>query len=460
MIEVQLTNEQKNSYIDRNEGHFFDRKSKQISPASLLKTISAFANADGGEALIGLEDPENGGDWLGFDSPEDANGHIQAIDEIFPLGSGIGITFLSHQSSHGYLLRLDVGKSKEIIKVPKGEVYVRRGPRNHKVTSATDLERLKLNKGITTFEDSLAAVPLSLVSEGAALRDFLDCNAISSSELEWLEKQLLVRDGKVSVAALMLFCDEPQVVLPSASIKVYRYRTIEETGTRDTLVGIPISIEGNAYSQIKNAVSKIREITNGISVIGVAGMERIEFPEVAIHEVVANAVLHRDYSIDDSVHVRIFDNRVEVRSPGVLPGHVTVKNILKSRSIRNNKICRLINKFRNPPNKDVGEGLSSAFQAMRDLKLRSPEIHQDEATVTVLLRHERLGSAEESIINYLSTHEEINNTIARELCAINDANKMKRVLLDMVKGGVVVPIPNRSRRYAGYQKGPNFKKPS
>ena len=128
------------------------------------------------------------------------------------------------------------------------------------------------------------------------------------------------------------------------------------------------------------------------------GWQASRIPRPLIHEVVTNAVLHRDYSIADDVHVKIFDKRVEVLSPGTFPGHVTIQNILNARFARNAAIVRLINKFPNPPNKDVGEGLNTAFQAMREMKLKDPIITQEGGYVKVALRHEPLATPEEIIL--------------------------------------------------------------
>jgi ATP-dependent DNA helicase RecG len=87
-------------------------------------------------------------------------------------------------------------------------------------------------------------------------------------------------------------------------------------------------------------------------------VELVRYPPETLHEIITNAVLHRDYSIADDIHIRVFDNRVEVQSPGRLPAHVTPDNILDERFSRNGTIVRLVNKFPNPPNKDVGEGLT------------------------------------------------------------------------------------------------------
>ena len=126
-----------------------------------------------------------------------------------------------------------------------------------------------------------------------------------------------------------------------------------------------------------------------------------------MHEIITNAVLHRDYSIVTDIQIRIFDNRVEVESPGKLPGYVTVNNIwechiLTAQSARNPKIVRLINKFPEAPNKDVGEGLNTAFEAMAKLRLKEPVIEETDNSVLVIIKHEKLASPEELVVDYLS----------------------------------------------------------
>ncbi len=257
----------------------------------------------------------------------------------------------------------------------------------------------------------------------------------------------------------MLFSDEPQVCLPKANVKIYRYKTTDKEGTRETLAFNPISIEGPAYKQIYDSVSKVKGIAEEIPMLGTSGLEKLSYPTVAIHEIVTNAVIHRDYSIKDDIHVRIFDNRIEVHSPGTLPGHVTVNNILDERAARNQKMVRLLNKFNNPPNKDVGEGLNTAFQAMRNLRLRDPVVEQREHSVVVTLRHEKLGTPEEIIVNYLKENKEINNTMARTICFMGSENAVKRMFQKMMASGLIERIPGRSLNKTGYVKGPNFPKP-
>jgi ATP-dependent DNA helicase RecG len=147
-----------------------------------------------------------------------------------------------------------------------------------------------------------------------------------------------------------------------------------------------------------------------------------------------------------------------VQSPGTLPGHVTLANILVERAARNPKVVRLLNKFKNPPNKDVGEGLNTAFEAMRDLKLKDPIIEQMENGILVTLKHEKLGTPEQIIVEYLREKEEINNAVARSICFIGSENTIKRIFQKMITFGLIVRIPDRPLNKTGYVRGPNFPK--
>ena len=117
---------------------------------------------------------------------------------------------------------------------------------------------------------------------------------------------------------------------------------------------------------------------------------------------------------------------------------------------------RLLNKYKNPPNKDVGEGLRTAFEAMRKLKLRDPIIEQIQGSLRTTLKHEKLASPEETICSYLRSNDEVNNSRAREITFIGSENAVKRVFQKMMDGGLLERIPGRSLAKTGYRKGPRF----
>jgi ATP-dependent DNA helicase RecG len=443
-----------NKVLTLEEGHFTDVKAVEIGPAKLTRTLAAFSNAEGGEIYIGIDEDkqENTRAWRGFVDPEAANGHIQAFEKLFPLGRDYSYDFLRSPLGSGLVLKVEVEKTREIKKASNGKVFVRRGAMNLPMDSDEDLSRLRRNKGITSFETEPVNADAEYITNSEIIITFM-LEVIPNAEPdEWLRKQQLLIDGKPTVAGTVLFADEPQALLPKrCGIKLYRYKTKNPEGTRETLDFDPVFIEGCAYNQIRDAVAETIKIIESIQVSTSEGLESVKYPPTALHEIITNAVLHRDYSAADDVHVKIFDNRVEVTSPGTLPGHVTPENILRERFARNGVIVRLINKFPNPPNKDVGEGLNTAFSAMRTMNLKEPIVAQDEESVTVILRHESLATPEEIIIEFLQKHIRITNRQAREVYFIGSENKMKRIFQKMMDQGIIERVPGTTRYTAAYQ---------
>jgi ATP-dependent DNA helicase RecG len=439
---IVINDEQKEKILKINENHFNDLKSKDIAPASLTKTISAFANAVGGELYIGIDEVQNDGvinrQWRGFLNEEEANGHIQIFEKLFPVGDYYSYTFLSHATSKGLILQASIKKNLHIVKASNDFVYKRRSAQNLKLTTDAELKRLELDKGLASFEDIPINVPVETVSDSLIIYGFMIEVIPTVEPLPWLKKQLLIRSNLPTVAAVLLFSEIPQAALPKQSgIKVYRYKTKAEEGTRETLVFDPISIEGPIYHQIYEAVSQTKKIIDDEKVLRETGLEDLTYPDKALHEIVTNAVLHRDYSIASDIHIRIFDNRVEVLSPGSLPGHVTEANILNEQFARNGNLVRLVNKFPNPPNKDVGEGLNTAFNEVNELRLKKPTISELENGVLVTISHEPLASAEKLVMEYLETHDEIHNSTARELTGVKTSDNMKSVFYRMQEKGLI-----------------------
>jgi ATP-dependent DNA helicase RecG len=452
IIDVSPT--ERDKILVLHESHFCDLKSIAIQPAKLTRTISALSNAEGGDVYIGVAENKatHVGAWNGFHVPEDANGHLQALEPLFPLGEGYGYSFLRSANDTGLVLKVDVGKSREVKVASDGKVYLRRGAQNLPVSTEEALTRLRRNKGLVSFETEPVNAELRIVTNSLVTLEFM-LQVVPTAEPEpWFRKQLIIQDNKPTVAGIVLFAEEPQAALPKRTgIKIYRYKTTAQEGTRDTLDGDPQSIEGHAYRQISDAVAATAQIIESVRVNTPEGLEVVKYPITALHEIITNAVLHRDYSVADDIHIRIFDNRVEVASPGTLPAHITPENILNERFARNATVVRLINKFPDPPNKDVGEGLNTAFLAMREMKLQPPTIQQTGGYVTVVLKHEPLATPEEIIVRYLSDNVQITNRIARGLCFIGSENKMKGILQRLVKKGLIELVPGTTRYSAAYR---------
>lgn len=452
---VDVSNEDVQRLLGVEESHFLDLKAIDINPAGVTKAVSAFANTAGGELYIGIEEVDTAEGvirkWTGFQDMEAANGLVQAIEQMAPLANHYQLEFLRNAAQPGLVAHLTVLKTREILLASNGRAYVRRGAQKLPVDESA-MDRLRYDKGIVSFEDELTDAMPDDVANSTTVIDFM-LNVVPTGEPQsWLEKQRLISNGRPTVAGTLLFAEEPQAILPKRSaIKIFRYTTSQE-GNRETLAFDPITMEGPVYELIYGSVDKAREVVEGIQKLGPGGMESISYPDEALHEIITNAVLHRDYSIPADIQVRIFDNRVEVESPGSFPGHITPQNALTEQFARNPKLVRIVNKFPDPPNKDVGEGLNTAFSAMEKLRLKSPIIEAKENSVMVTLRHERLGSPEQLVLDYMQTHEEITNSIGRDLTGIRSENTMKEVFYRLRERGLLEQVPHKSGAKATWRK--------
>lgn len=443
---IEIDEAQADLLTQVEEGQYSEVKSIAVTPSRLTHTISAFANTDGGDIYIGINEQLLGGnvkkrEWLGFVDAEAYNGHLQAFVKAFPLGKDFQYEFLRCAKRPGVVLHVQVSRTQEIIKGSDGIAYMRIGAANHPQSLPEELKRLEYAKGLISFESHTVAGGSDIIIDSPVTKLFLDFVVPKAEPETWLRKQRLIVNELPTVAGVLLFAEEPQAVLPKrCGIKVYRYQTQEEAGFRDVLTFVPKTVEGCLYDQIKNAVQVTVQEVEKIPHLGTEGLEQIKYPHETLHEIITNAVIHRDYSIADDIHVRIFDNRIEVQSPGRLPAHVTPNNILDERFARNGVVVRLLNKFPNPPNQDVGEGLNTAFDKMQELGLRVPIIEERDNAVLVRILHEPLASPEQTIKKYLETNDFIRNKKARELTFIKDADHMKRILQKMASTGEIVKI--------------------
>src|ERR1035438_543309 len=213
----EITDRQLQQILGFTEGHFLDLKAKEILPSKLTKSISAFANADGGELYIGIAESTTFGiphAWEGFANPEAANAHLQVFENLFPLGEDYLYSFLRHPKRTGVVLQVTVRKTKGIVKANDGLPYIRRGAQCLPVNSPAKLTLLERNKGITSFENELVPVPISNICKSEIAKRFIRQVVPTSKPEPWLKKQELIKDDKHTVAGVVLFSDLPQAVLP------------------------------------------------------------------------------------------------------------------------------------------------------------------------------------------------------------------------------------------------------
>lgn len=438
-----VTDKDVSEILKVQESWMIEIKGKDINPSKFTRALSAFANTNGGEIYLGLShvaDDKTQYYWDGFPDEESMNAFITVISETFNSYEDYTIEIYEHHTEGSVILHITVHKTNRIVYASNKVAYVRAGVQNLPCDNDEKLMQLRLDKGMISYEDEKTQTNLDEIKGSSVLSDFLKAVAPTTTPYDWLRKQKVMdSSARITVAGVLLYDDIPQTTLPKQSaVKILRYHTDEKEGTRETLeTGYPITIEGDLYTLIHESVRKTKEIVERTGTVGDSGASSKQYPEITLHEIITNAIIHRDYSVKKDVQIRIFTTRIEVESPGKLPGHITLENILKEQCARNPKIVRLLSKFPSPPNKDVGEGLNSAFKAMTQMQLKQPTIQETENSVIVEIKHERLADAETVVWDYLQTHDTICNSIGRQLTGITDANKMKNVFLRLKNQGKI-----------------------
>lgn len=433
----------------RDESHFYDNKAFAISGRGIQKVAVAFANADGGEFIIGIKDKKEESveknRWEGIDEIEKFNFVFQNLNEINPTIPHV-FEFLQDENNT-YSLRISIEKSESVHKTADNKIYIRQSAQSLTISDPNKIQALSYSKGESSYEDTIVTSAIAEdIFESSKLQFFLKDFSPISDPIDFTINQNLVdrKSYDPRTAGILLFSENPTPLLPKrCGIKINRYNTDEDIPEREHLKE-QFTIEGCLYEQIQKAGEKITEIMESVQIMGTSGLTQAKYPPETIWEILVNAVIHRDYSISDDIQVLIYNNRIEISSPGKLPGYVTIENILEARFSRNSKIVRVLNKYKNAPNKDMGEGLNTAFQRMEDFRLKPPIIKESGNYVKVIIPHTPLASPQESVVAYLNNNALIKNRQARELTGVRSENLMKKIFYSLRDKELIEPVKSKT----------------
>jgi ATP-dependent DNA helicase RecG len=450
--------------VSKTEDHWFDRKSFRISPEGLANLMVGFANADGGTILVGVEE---GGRILGVDTDTaHLNRLLQAaIDFTVPpvRHAASLINCLGDGDRDVHVLAIEVHPGNIVHRNHRDETYLRVGDQNRKLSFEATQELL-YDKGQTVFDGSV--LPGSTIKDldAAAVESFRsEVGASGEVELALKARGLLVehhQDLLPTCAAVLLFGSNPEQFVPGAFIRILRYEGEEiQLGTRSNLT-LDVRIAGSLPDQIAATEVEMQRHLRSITRLNpeTGRFETVpELPRFAWLEAVVNAVAHRSYSQQgDHIRVRLFDDRLEVESPGRLPGSVRIDNIRHTRFSRNPRISRALADLKLV--QELNEGMNRMFEEMALAGLPEPVLRQTDSGFIVTLYNGlrrrpastvgdgRMGIAEQlvpsgfaAVLSELRNHGRITNaqavaltgmsapTVRRYLRLLADANVIERV---------------------------------
>lgn len=379
--------------IERDEDSFHQLKRNINNPTSMASELAAFANTGGGKLVIGVD--ENEKEISGLDK-KDIRRLNNMISNVSSSHIRNPINPITENVKIGDAIVMVVTVKEGIDKpyfTNDGLIYIKTAGDKRKVTSREEIRRLfaesdLLHSGETPINDST----INDLEEDFFDEFYQEAYGRSSEDegkplLQLLQNMNLVKGDHLNLAGLLLFGKNPQKFKPQFIIKAVYFEGNDSTADKyfDSE-----DIEGRLSDQYSLAMAflkrNLRKVQNGQ---GRNTTGELEIPEIVLEELLVNAIIHRNYFIDAPIRVFMFENRIEIISPGVLPNHMNEENAKSGVSIqRNPVISSFATKAKPPiglPYRGIGTGIQRAYREFSEIELFND---QDNNQFKVIIRRD------------------------------------------------------------------------
>jgi len=254
----------------------------------------------------------------------------------------------------------------------KGVIWVKQGCDKRRLTDNNEIIRLFQQNGII-YADEMIVNDTSIedVSKDA-FSQYIEKLDNGDSEYEMtptlLENMNIMKNGKLTLGGLLFFAKEPQKFRSSLCVKAISFYGNDISGTEyrgsEDITGTLPEMFDKSMSFFKKNLQHVQSHQNFNSV------GKLEISEIALEELLQNALVHRDYTKNAPVRIAIFDNRVEIISPGRLPNSLTIENIKMGNAVaRNNLIVSYCSKMMNY--RGFGSGILRALKNQPDIDFKN-----------------------------------------------------------------------------------------
>jgi ATP-dependent DNA helicase RecG len=431
------------------------------SSRKVSETLVALANAHGGALVLGVS---AAGQVAGLSTPSATRD--QALAAALMADPPLVLPLPE-------IVMLD-GRELCVVHVPpglsqvysiKGQYLTRAGKENRAMSTA-ELRTLLIARGEGHFESTVAPGAGLAELDNASVERYLERLpelAAPSAPAALLARGCLkaTPQGEYvpTYAGILLFGRNPQQYLPSAEIIAVRY-----AGTTMSDEFVREDIRGPLGEQIRRAEAfLVANMRRGNRIRGFTREEVSEYPLAVAREAVVNAVAHRDYGLrGDSIRLLMFSDRMEVYSPGRLPGHVTLDNIVTERFSRNEVIVQVLSDLGFIER--LGYGIDRMIAAMQEAGLPAPRFEETAAgfRVTLLSQghdlvsasamaqrwgNELLNPRQEQAMSFIAQNGRITNSAFQTLCPDVSPETIRRDLADLVDRGLLMKIGEKRATY-------------
>ncbi|MCK5524140.1 MAG: putative DNA binding domain-containing protein [Thiomargarita sp.] len=335
----------------------------------LAAEMVAFSNSGGGQILVGVNDD---GSISGLLTP-DIGRLNQLISNVASQSVHPPINpntkNIRFQQGLVIIIEVSAGISQPYMD-NQGAIWVKSGADKRKVTAREEMQRLFQSEGLIYADE--VPVPHSSIAdiERSLFRHYYE-NRYEETLEEYglplprlLENLNLFRHGQLTLTGLLLFGKAPQILKPAFMVKAVVWPgndiDIEHYIDSQDITGVLSAVFEQTLSFISRNLHRVQQGQN------VNSLGKLEIPKIVIEEIIVNALLHRDYFISAPIKVFMFDNRIEIISPGRLPNNLTIENIRHGISNMRNPVLAS-HAIHLLPYRGLGTGIRRAIKAWQDI---------------------------------------------------------------------------------------------
>jgi len=429
-------------------------------PERLAECLVAFANSDGGTVIVGLDEK---GQAVQRVYAEELEGALKSAERLCrpPVVTG----WEQLEGPAGTTYAITVPRSPELHSLSDGRVLIRAGGENRPL-GGEEIRQLAATKSAGDFEAEYMAgaargdLDEGVIAEYLEKRQQRQRRAAAQAPDEALQDLgALDENGRPTHTGMLLFGKNPQHFIPQSGLVFVKFIGTEPRG-EEGLAGYGRREEvSGPLARIIEAAWKIvwEEMNVGAVVKGLERQEISEYPPFAVREALVNAVCHRDYRLKGRrIEIRMYTDRMEVVSPGGLPGFITVDNIVEEHFSRNPRLVAGL--FQWGYIEELGLGIDRMIEDMVQAGHPPPRFKAAPYSFTVTLFNARERKATpkwETVMNerqaravtFIRENGRITNREYQQICPDVSPETLRLDLSDLVDRGVLLKIGAKKGTY-------------
>jgi ATP-dependent DNA helicase RecG len=413
------------------EWHYFERKwidGTWIKPTKLANELIGMLNSDGWIIVLWISDTWVVQDLNTLPPPQLEQYRKVCFDFIKPSANIIIEEIILETWELIFIYHVDQDYERVFSRKDNEDVYLRISDSNKGPLNRDEARKLEYDKSIRRFEDEVCED-----FDDTDLRESVLAFYAQKLNFSWNYDQLLLnrhlavyKNWRILYknAAILLFSEDPEKYIPSASVRYIRYSWVSQ------LTGASLNITKDEV--FIWCIPRLIEIIKKFLIISLKDYYYLdisvgtftkvsEYPEEAWLEWIVNALCHRSYNLQwNKIYIKHYDDRLEISNSWPLPAQVTIANIRDTRFSRNPRIARVLTEFWYV--RELNEWTARIFESMEKSMLPQPEYLNENNIVTLVLRNnianhdatisettmariekifEQLGPTERLIIGYL-----------------------------------------------------------